>query len=205
MATFWTTALDLGEPDTRGTVSRLEGPTPEHTVWVNQVPEPITVKQRVHLDVNVVEVAELERIGARVVDTTHKWTVLADPEGGELCAFPRDGVPAVRLFEIVVDSVDPERQARWWAAAFGAEVGHDDAHPWWWVQDIPAAPMGLVFVPVPEPKVVKNRIHWDVTVEAVEPVIAAGATLLRARGAGTDWDVLADPEGNEFCAFTVPG
>jgi hypothetical protein len=56
------------------------------------------------------------------------------------------------------------------------------------------------FVPVPEPKTVKNRIHWDVhgTVEAIR---AKGATLLRARDQETSWHVMADPEGNEFCVF----
>ena len=36
------------------------GPTPEHTVWVNQVPEPKTVKHRIHLDLNVGSVDELD-------------------------------------------------------------------------------------------------------------------------------------------------
>ena len=29
----------------------------------------------------------------------------------------------------------------------------------------------------------------------------AGATLLRPRGGDLDWDVLAYPAGNEFCAW----
>ncbi|MEV6829195.1 VOC family protein [Amycolatopsis sp. NPDC051102] len=33
-------------------------------------------------------------------------------------------------------------------------------------------------------------------------MVAMGATLIRARGGDTGWDVLADPEGNEFCVFT---
>ena len=32
-------------------------------------------------------------------------------------------------------------------------------------------------------------------------LVAAGATLLRGRGEDISWDVLADPEGNEFCVF----
>jgi hypothetical protein len=49
---------------------------------------------------------------------------------------------------------------------------------------------------------VKNRIHWDVTVPAVAPLVGAGAVVLREPGGDIDWHVLADPEGNEFCAFT---
>ena len=54
---------------------------------------------------------------------------------------------------------------------------------------------------MPEPKTVKNRIHWDVSAAAVQPLLDAGATLLRARDDEISWHVLADPEGNEFCVF----
>jgi len=55
---------------------------------------------------------------------------------------------------------------------------------------------------VPEPKTVKNRIHWDVTIPAVAPLVAAGATVLHQPDGDVRWHVLADPEGNEFCVFT---
>jgi hypothetical protein len=53
-----------------------------------------------------------------------------------------------------------------------------------------------------EPKAVKNRIHWDVTVHTVAPLVKVGATVLREPGGDIGWHVLADPEGNEFCTFT---
>lgn len=55
-------------------------------------------------------------------------------------------------------------------------------------------------MPVPEPKTVKNRMHLDMFGETAE-IVGLGATLLRARGGDIEWDVLADPEGNEFCVF----
>jgi len=61
----------------------------------------------------------------------------------------------------------------------------------------------MVFQSVPETKTVKNRIHWDVWGETAT-FLAAGATLLRGRDDEIGWDVLADPEGNEFCVFTRP-
>jgi hypothetical protein len=54
---------------------------------------------------------------------------------------------------------------------------------------------------VPEPKTVKNRVHWDVNVESVDALVAAGATILRPRDDEIRWSIMADPEGNEFCAF----
>src|SRR5207302_801039 len=56
---------------------------------------------------------------------------------------------------------------------------------------------------LPEPKTVKNRIHWDVTVPGVAPLVGAGATVLREPGGDIRWHVLADPEGNEFCVHRV--
>jgi len=62
----------------------------------NVVPEPKTVKNRVHLDLNVAdmqaEVARLVGLGARKVKTFDEngetWTVMADPEGNEFCVQP---------------------------------------------------------------------------------------------------------------------
>ena len=89
LATFWASALGLrAEPS--GADFRLVDDVPEHTLWVNEVPEPRTVKQRVHLDVDVSAVSDLTDLGAVIIDDTQSWTVLADPEGGELCAFVRE-------------------------------------------------------------------------------------------------------------------
>ncbi|TWD73284.1 hypothetical protein FB561_7172 [Kribbella amoyensis] len=206
MTEFWGQALGLTAPADNPSV--LVGDTPEKTVWINQVAEPRTVKQRVHLDVHTGAIADLERLGATVqrpiTDEQH-WAVLEDPEGGELCGFVRDGVPAYRLMELVVDSADPEAQARWWAGVVGGDLGHDDANPWYWLENVPGLPFPYwVFVPVPEPKTVKNRIHWDVTAADLDPVLAAGATLLRPKDDEIGWHVCADPEGNEFCVFLPP-
>jgi hypothetical protein len=56
-------------------------------------------------------------------------------------------------------------------------------------------------VPVPEPKTVKNRMHIDVFGD-VDALLARGASMVLPRGDDREWDVLADPEGNEFCVFT---
>ncbi len=206
---FWGQALGLSwQPDEDGE-GLLRGPTPRHKIWINRVPEPRTVKQRVHLDIYATTLADLEALGAEVVRPAgddRRWTVLADPEGGEYCAFMRAALPADRLHGLVVDSADPAAQAQWWAQVYGAAVVHDPrGHST--VEKVPGMPiLTMDFVPVPEPKTVKNRIHWDVTVADVQPLIDAGATLLRPRDEEIRWHVLADPEGNEFCAFTkAPG
>jgi hypothetical protein len=55
----------------------------------------------------------------------------------------------------------------------------------------------ILFHAVPEPKTVKNRVHWDVLGEVAD-FEAAGATVLDVR---PRWTVMADIEGNEFCVF----
>jgi hypothetical protein len=204
-ARFWGPALGLRPDPDRP--NRLVDGVDSHSLWLNQVPEPQTVKQRVHLDVNVAAVSDLLDLGATVLDDTQRWTVLADPEGGELCAFVRDPAELgdYRVYEVVVDSEDPVMIASWWAGRFGVEVEHDRDEEFSWLEGAaPAPPFAMVFGRVPEPKTVKNRLHWDVRGE-LDELLGAGATLLRPRGGDIEWNVLADPEGNEFCLFPPAG
>ena len=53
------------------------------------MPEPKTVKNRVHWDV-FGHVEDFEAAGARVLWTQPRWTTMADPEGNEFCVFPSD-------------------------------------------------------------------------------------------------------------------
>ena len=110
---------------------------------------------------------------------------------------------------ITVDCVDPYRQAQFWSAATGWLEDPDDPNR-------PGDPEGrivsghginLLFIPVPESKSVKNRMHLDLTPtqrtrdEEVDRLLGIGATLFEdhRRPDGTGWVVLTDPEGNEFC------
>jgi hypothetical protein len=204
LGAFWAAVLGLTWAARDDGDGLLTGPTPQHTIWVNRVPEAKTVKQRVHLDIYAADLKGLEALGATIVEAQHgarTWTVMADPGGGEFCAFQRSELPAERLHGLVVDSADPHALARWWAGVYGVSVTANDG--WFTLEGVPGMPiLTMDFVPVPEPKTVKNRIHWDVTVPGVAPLVQAGATVLREPGGDIDWHVLADPEGNEFCAFT---
>jgi hypothetical protein len=204
LGSFWAAVLGrVWEAQENGD-GLLKGPTPRHKIWINRVPEAKTVKHRVHLDIYARDLAGLEAFGATIVEPRHgtrTWTVMADPEGGEFCASPRAEPPAERLHGLVVDSADPQAQAQWWAEVYGVGVIRNDG--WFTVEGVPGMPiLTMDFVSVPEPKTVKNRVHWDVTVPDVAPLVAAGATVLREPDGDIRWHVLADPEGNEFCAFT---
>jgi hypothetical protein len=198
---FWAQALRLDWHVQDNGDGWLSGPRHRHTIWINQVPEPVTVKNRVHFDVYATSLAELEAIGATVVGSQSRWTVMADPEGTLFCAFLRDKLPPDRLHGLVVDSADPVAIAGWWAGVFDAPV-EISPQGWATLSKIPGIPtLTMDFNPVPEPKIVKNRVHWDVEVTDVGLLVDAGATVMRPRGSDLDWHVLADPQGNEFCAF----
>jgi hypothetical protein len=204
LGTFWATVLDRRwKPDDDG-AGVLTGSTAQHTVWINRVPEAKIVKHRVHLDVYARSLHELEALGCAVVlqeGEGRRWTVMTDPEGGEFCAFLRPDPGTERLHGLAVDSRDPGAQARWWGQILGVEV-IDDERGFSTLVDVPGMPIRTMdFLPVPEAKTVKNRIHWDVTASDLEPLVDAGATVLQPAGEDRTWHVLADPEGNEFCVF----
>jgi predicted enzyme related to lactoylglutathione lyase len=201
---FWATVLGLTWDVRDGGDGWLTGPTPQHTIWINGVPEPKRVKNRVHLDVYAQSLADLEARGARVLRPAgegRRFSVMADPAGAEFCAFLRADPPPQRLHGLVVDSADPAAIARWWGDVFGQPVDDNGGVGAFTVVSPSGAPFTMDFVQVPEPKTVKNRVHWDVTAADPELLLDAGATLLRAPDEDISWHVLADPQGNEFCAF----
>ncbi|MCA1842259.1 MAG: VOC family protein [Actinobacteria bacterium] len=112
---------------------------------------------------------------------------------------------AARFSELIVDAADPEVVADFWAAVLDwRRTGrYDDAVE---IADPTGARPSLVFLAVPEPKAVKNRLHLDLNPaggdqgQELERLLALGAVRTDVgQGAGADWVVLADPEGNEFC------
>ncbi|MGA2529204.1 MAG: VOC family protein [Acidimicrobiales bacterium] len=117
---------------------------------------------------------------------------------------------AVRI-EIGIDSVAPEMLAPFWAAALGYAIGDMDRAGRYLDLVPPEDQMPVVYLQrVPEPKTVKNRLHLDLwtteSAETVERLISLGATRLGSVVSGSEggsWQVLADPEGNEFCVCHV--
>jgi hypothetical protein len=202
---FWAEVLGRSWEQEGNGDGLVRGPTGGHTIWISRVPEPKTVKHRVHFDIYARRLADLEALGSTVVRPAgddRTWTVMADPEGGEYCAFLRDDLPAERLKGLEVDCADSVAQAEWWGAVYGVPAVHTP-HGYSTLENVPGMPIrAMDFASVPEPKTVKNRVHWDVTVPALQPLIDAGATVLALPDGRARWHVLADPEGNEFCAFT---
>ncbi|WP_431677292.1 VOC family protein [Kitasatospora sp. KL5] len=111
---------------------------------------------------------------------------------------------ALEWEQVVVDSADPVALGRWWASALGWVVVNDDADEFEIRPSADTLP-GLVFLPVPERKQLKNRLHLDFRPDdqaaEVERLLALGARRADVGQGGAPWVVLADPEGNEFCVL----
>ena len=122
------------------------------------------------------------------------------------------GMPT-RLVHLVVDAAEPARLARFWAEALGWEVVDEapdevDVCPPGFSYPDPSA-LPLVFVPAPEPKNGKNRVHLDLAsesaadqAESVARLLALGAVPADIGQDDVPWTVLADPEGSEFCVLS---
>jgi hypothetical protein len=200
---FWAKALHLdSEFFTEDGSAVLRGTQQSQTVWINPVPEAREVKNRVHLDLAAASLAPFAGLEQVSATGEFPWTTFLDPEGNEFCVFTYDD-RAPGLKDVVVDSADPTAIAAWWADVWGGALGHGDGYSY--IDDVPGAPVeSFDFVPVPEPKTVKNRFHWDVRLEAgatVDDLVTQGATVLAPPTEDERWTVMADPEGNEFCVF----
>ena len=118
---------------------------------------------------------------------------------------------ASRFTELCIDCAEPRRLAQFWADVLDWRIDADesDDDEVALVDPEGKAPL-LLFVKVPEPKTVKNRLHIDVrarnsTQEAeVERLLALGARHADVGQGEQTWVVLADPEGNEFCVLSKP-
>jgi len=112
------------------------------------------------------------------------------------------------LLNVTFDCADAGAIARFWAAVTGWAL-HDegtwDEHEEYSVGPPAEGGIRLYFVGVPEPKVIKNRLHLDVVPrdvsqqEEIARLVRLGASVADDQPADVGWVILADPEGNEFC------
>jgi hypothetical protein len=108
-----------------------------------------------------------------------------------------------RINEVVVDRANPRVLAGFWSAVLGgAPCARDES---WHYVDAPSGWTRLAFQRVPEGKTVKNRLRLDVDVSDIAEATGQAEVLGAQRVGGTHADtagsfqVLLDPEGNEWC------
>lgn len=190
---------------------------------------PKKVKNRAHLDLAVRQdalgdaVARVLGLGGRRTDIGQgdevAWEVMADTEGNEFCLLPTrpldDPGPALTVDAVTLDADDIDTVAAFWRELLGwEEMARDEESiricaPDWDAWD-------LLILHTPDANLVKNRLHPDLipdgqrgdTVRRPEEVARAldlGAARVDIGQDDVGWDVLVDPEGNEFCILDPRG
>lgn len=111
---------------------------------------------------------------------------------------------STRLAAVHIDAARPAELAAFWASLLGWQVAG-------MVVRAPATEgcdLDFVFVAEPAPKQAKNRIHLDLASSSpedqrakVERAVALGARRWDIGQGQVPWEVLIDPEGNEFCVL----
>ncbi|MGC5051684.1 VOC family protein [Micromonospora sp. DT48] len=226
---FWADALGWGVSSEGPGVTNIEPvgfswPDPTAVcIDVVRVPDPETVRYRVHLDLATTSeahqaelVAHLLSLGATHADIGQgdvPWTVLADPEGNVFCVLEpreiyRDTGP---IATVVVDCADPRAMARFWGEATDwivHEVTDDHAR----LRSAAGVGPYLEFLRTSGERTWWSRAHLDLKPYAgddqaaeVARLTALGATVIDVgQGDDVSWKCLADPEGNELCVLS-PG
>jgi glyoxalase superfamily protein len=111
--------------------------------------------------------------------------------------------------KIVIDCVDLQAQADFWSVAADCERVNGFVEQYQPLRPRDDPGTMLVLQRVPETKAGKNRLHLDLHPADgpawVDTLEGVGATRLGGRNTeylaefGTTFQVMADPEGNEFC------
>ncbi len=117
---------------------------------------------------------------------------------------------ASRISHTTIDCQNAFSQSEWWkqilqyidVSGDPNEAGDEEC-----MIVNPATDHHLLFIEVPDQRVVKNRVHFDLVPtdrprdDEIDRALALGASAVadRRRSDGTGWMVLSDPEGNEFC------
>ncbi len=113
---------------------------------------------------------------------------------------PDPSAAVTGISALAIDCADPATLASWWSRLVGGPVEVDSSGD---ARLLPPQGPPIDFLKVPEAKSVKNRLHLDLGSRdfdlAVRQALALGATPAPDVYAGDAWQVLRDPEGNEFC------
>ena len=221
LARFWSGVLGwevTADPD--DVVTLLPNDDTAFQVDFAQTQEQKSGQNQMHFDLTSASPEEQERtvaraleLGARHIDIgqapEEEQVVLADPEGNEFCVIEAgNNFLADTAFIGAINCDGTQKVGYFWSEALG--------WPLVWDQDEEAAiqsPAGGSKMswggPPVDPKIGKNRLHLDIAPPAdgdqqaeVDRLVALGATRIDIGQGDVSWEVMADPDGNEFCVLT---
>ncbi|MFJ6071039.1 VOC family protein [Streptomyces sp. NPDC093065] len=222
---FWAEALGWGVSSEGPSVTNLEPvgfdwPDPSAVcVDLVRVPDPETVRYRVHIELATTSdahqaelVTRLEKLGATHMGVGRgdaPWKVMADPEGNMFSVLePRDLYRDTGpIAAVVVGCADPRDMTRFWGEAIGWTV-HELSDDRALLRSAKDVGPYLEFRRTSDDEIVWNRVHLDVMSDPVEDqarevarLEGLGATRADVGQGDVPWVVLTDPAGNEFCVL----
>lgn len=222
LARFWAGVLGrelVTDPDEPDLVVLLPNDATEFRIEFAPTQEPKAGPNQMHVDLTSQSpekqqamVARALELGGRHLDIGQgpdaDHVVMADPEGNEFCVIEAGNGFLADTGRIGALSSDGTQAVGYfWSEALG--------WPLVWDQDEETAiqsPNGGSKIswggPPVNPKLEKNRLHLDLAPPAdgdqdaeVERLIALGAKRIDIGQGDVPWEVLADPDGNEFCVL----
>jgi predicted enzyme related to lactoylglutathione lyase len=114
--------------------------------------------------------------------------------------------PSLRMHAVVIDCAEFEPLVAFWSAALGYVEWFAPHGQFAGIKPpVRDGRLAIIFQRVPEPKVVKNRVHIDYEADAMEGevdrLVALGGRAVRVVEMASDerWTIVEDPAGNEFC------
>jgi predicted enzyme related to lactoylglutathione lyase len=112
--------------------------------------------------------------------------------------------PIARPLAITIDCHDPRALLSFWQQLVGGNLMAESPDDYLMLEDIPVIGM-MGFQKVPEAKQVKNRVHLDLDVPDIEEAVTSSTRIGATRHGvvheepANFFQVMSDPEGNEFC------
>lgn len=112
--------------------------------------------------------------------------------------------PIARPLAVTIDCRDPRPLLSFWQQLVGGDLVATSPDDYLLLENVPAIGM-IGFQMVPEAKGVKNRVHLDLDVPDIEDAVASSTRIGATRhGIVVEepknfFQVMSDPEGNEFC------
>ena len=112
------------------------------------------------------------------------------------------GGPVGPLDQIGIDVEDFDRSARFWSAVLGLKVASRSDRYLQFERE--GSGLEIYLQKVPEKKTSKTRVHMDIRVTDLDVALArvealGGRMFQRVEESGSQWIVVLDPDGTEFC------
>jgi predicted enzyme related to lactoylglutathione lyase len=112
--------------------------------------------------------------------------------------------PIARPLAITIDCHDPRSLLSFWQKLVGGNLMAESPDDYLMLENVPTIGM-MGFQKVPEAKQVKNRVHLDLHVADIDAAIESSTQIGATRHGvvheepANFFQVMSDPEGNEFC------